>query len=172
MGQVTYTVISRKDLLVRIESPRFFRQGDDLVISTIAHNYLSTDKNVRFTFEAKGLTLISGKPVDAIVPKNGEKRIDWHVRADLVGDATLTAKAMTNEVSDGMELTIPVLPMGVRETRSEVGEIIKESGTITVKVDKPASTIKNAAELVLTTSPTLANTMLAAIPFLVGYPYG
>jgi hypothetical protein len=172
MGQVTYTVISRKDLLVRIESPRFFRQGDDLVISTIAHNYLSTDKNVHFTFEAKGLTLISGKPVDAIVPKNGEKRIDWHVRADLVGDATLTAKAMTNEVSDGMELTIPVLPMGVRETRSEVGEIIKESGTITVKVDKPASTIKNAAELVLTTSPTLANTMLAAIPFLVGYPYG
>ena len=172
MGQVTYTVISRKDLLVRIESPRFFRQGDELVISTIAHNYLSTDKNVHFTFEAKGLKLISGKPVDVIVPKNGEKRIDWHVRADLVGDATLTAKAMTNEVSDGMELTIPVLPMGVRETRSEVGEIIKESGTITLKVDKPASTIKNAAELVLTTSPTLANTMLAAIPFLVGYPYG
>jgi alpha-2-macroglobulin len=172
MGQVTYTVISRKDLLVRIESPRFLRQGDDLVISTIAHNYLSTDKNVHFTFEAKGLKLLSGKPVDAVVPKNGEKRIDWHVRADLVGSATLTAKAMTNEVSDGMELTIPVLPMGIRETKNEVGEIIKESGTLTVKVDKPASTIKNAAELVLTTSPTLANTMLAAIPFLVGYPYG
>jgi hypothetical protein len=39
-------------------------------------------------------------------------------------------------------------------------------------VNKPASTIKNAADLVLTTTPTLANTMLAAIPFLVGYPYG
>jgi hypothetical protein len=172
MGQVTYTVISRKDLLVRIESPRFFRQGDDLVISTIAHNYLSTDKKVRFTFEAKGLTLMGGKPVEVTVPKNGEKRIDWRVRAELVGNATLTAKAMTNEVSDGMELTIPVLPMGLRNTRSEVGEIIKESGTLTVKIDKPPTTIENAAELVLTTSPTLANTMLAAIPFLVGYPYG
>jgi alpha-2-macroglobulin len=172
MGQVTYTVISRKDLLVRIEAPRFFRQGDDLVISTIAHNYLSTDKKVHFTFEVKGLTLVSGKPVDAVVPKNGEKRIDWHVHADLVGNATLVAKAMTNEVSDGMELAVPVLPMGIRETKNEVGEIIKESGTLTVKVDKPATTIKDAAELTLTTSPTLANTMLAAIPFLVGYPYG
>ncbi len=172
MGQITYTVISRKDLLVRIESPRFLRQGDDLVISTIAHNYLSTDKNVRFTFEVKGIKLISGKPVDAVVPKNGEKRIDWHVKADLVGNAVLTAKAMTNEVSDGMELTIPVLPMGIRETKNDVGEIIKESGTLTFTVEKPPTTIKNAAELVLTTTPTLADTMLAAIPYLVGYPYG
>ena len=54
------------------------------------------------------------------------------MKADLVGSAVLTAKAMTNEVSDGMELTIPVLPMGVRETKNEVGEIIKDSGTITV----------------------------------------
>jgi hypothetical protein len=172
MGQVTYTVISRKDLLVRIEAPRFLRQGDDLVISTIAHNYLSTDKNVRFTFDVKGIKLTSGKPVDALVPKNGEKRIDWHVKADLVGEATLTAKAMTNEVSDGMEITIPVLPLGIRETKTDVGEIIKESGTLTITINKPDKTIKNAAELVLTTTPTLANTMLAAIPFLVGYPYG
>jgi uncharacterized protein YfaS (alpha-2-macroglobulin family) len=172
MGQVTYTVISRKDLLVRIESPRFLRQGDDLVISTIAHNYLSTDKNVRFTFDVKGVKLVSGKPVDAVVPKNGEKRVDWRVRADLVGNATLTAKAMTNEVSDGMEVTIPILPMGVRETKNDVGEIIKDSGALTITVEKPATTIKNAAELTLTTTPTLANTMLAAIPFLVGYPYG
>ncbi len=115
---------------------------------------------------------MSGKPVDALVPKNGEKRIDWHVKADLVGEATLTAKAMTNEVSDGMEIKIPVLPMGIRETKNDVGELIKDSGTITITVNKPAATIKNAAELVLTTTPTLANTMLAAIPFLVGYPYG
>jgi uncharacterized protein YfaS (alpha-2-macroglobulin family) len=142
------------------------------VISTIAHNYLSTDKSVRFTFEVDGLTLVGGKPVDAVIPKNGEKRIDWHVKADLVGTAKLTATAMTNEVSDGMEIQIPVLPLGVKETKNEMGEIIKDSGTLTVTVDKPATTIKNAAELTITTSPTLINTMLAAIPFLVGYPYG
>ncbi len=172
MGETTYRVIERKDLLVRIEAPRFLRQGDDLVISTIAHNYLSTDKKVHFTFDAKGLTLASGVPVDAIVPKNGEKRVDWHVRADLVGSAVLTAKAMTNEVSDGMEIKVPILPLGIKETKNDMGEIIKDSGTLTVTVNKPANTIKNAAELTITTSPSLVNTMLAAIPFLVGYPYG
>jgi len=142
------------------------------VISTIAHNYLSTDKNVRFTFEVKGIKLISGKPVDAVVPKNGEKRIDWRVKADLVGNAVLTAKAMTNEVSDGMELTIPVLPMGIRETKNDVARLLRSPAHSRLRWKSPRRQSRNAAELVLTTTPTLADTMLAAIPFLVGYPYG
>ncbi|MCK7525965.1 MAG: hypothetical protein MZV64_54325 [Ignavibacteriales bacterium] len=41
VGQKVNKFISRKDLLVRMETPRFFRQDDEVVISTIVHNYLS-----------------------------------------------------------------------------------------------------------------------------------
>lgn len=172
VGESLYRVISRKDVIVRIESPRFFRQGDDLIISTIAHNYLSEEKRVRMTFEAEGLTLYDTGPVDVVVPKNGEVRIDWKVEAEEVGDAVLTATALTDEVSDGMELTIPILPVGVREVRNEMGEIIEDSGRLSMTVTKPENSIKNAAELSISVSPTLIHTALAAIPYLVGYPYG
>ncbi|MBN1882752.1 MAG: hypothetical protein JW885_11305 [Deltaproteobacteria bacterium] len=172
VGESLYRVISRKDVIVRIEAPRFFRKGDDLVISTIAHNYLDVEKSIRMTFEAEGLTLYNAEPVDVTVPKNGETRIDWKVKADDVGDAILTAKAMTDEVSDGMELTIPILPTGVREVRNEMGEIVDESGSLSMTVEKPANSIKNAAELSISVSPTLIHTALSAIPYLVGYPYG
>ncbi len=172
VGEMTYRVISRKDLIVRIETPRFFRQGDELIISTIAHNYLSEDKKVKFTFEISGLELLGGSPKEVIVPKNSEWRIDWKVRATDVGSAVLTAKAMTNEESDGMELTIPVLPMGIKVTENDMREIIKDSGSLKLTFVKPRESIKNASELQIDISPTLVNTMLSAIPFLVGYPYG
>ena len=44
VGQKVNKFISRKDLLVRMETPRFFRQDDEVVISTIVHNYLSSAK--------------------------------------------------------------------------------------------------------------------------------
>jgi alpha-2-macroglobulin len=53
-----------------------------------------------------------------------------------------------------------------------VGEIIDASKNITLTVDKPPRTIKNAAELTLTLTPTLSDTLLAALPYLAGYPYG
>ncbi len=47
VGQKVNKFISRKDLLVRMETPRFFRQDDEVVISTIVHNYLSTAKKTQ-----------------------------------------------------------------------------------------------------------------------------
>jgi len=172
VGESLHRVISRKDVIVRIEAPRFFRMGDDLVISTIAHNYLAEEKRVRMTFEVEGLTLYDSEPVDVVVPKNGETRIDWKVKAEDVGSAVLTAKAMTDEVSDGMELTIPVLPVGIREVKNDMGEIVSDSGRLSMTVTKPVNSIENAAELSISVSPTLIHTALAAIPYLVGYPYG
>jgi alpha-2-macroglobulin len=51
VGQMTNTVITRKDLLVRMETPRFFQQRDEITIATIVHNYLETDKNTKFSLE-------------------------------------------------------------------------------------------------------------------------
>ncbi len=172
VGEGRHRVISRKDMIVRIEAPRFFRQGDEMLVSTIAHNYLSEDKNVRFTFDAKGLKLFGGGPQEYVVPKNSERRIDWKIKANDVGNAVLTAKAMTNEVSDGMELTIPVLPKGLKIRENRMGEILKDPGRVKITLERPPDTVKNSSELVIDISPTLVNTMVAAIPYLVGYPYG
>ena len=61
VGQKVNKFISRKDLLVRMETPRFFRQDDEVVISTIVHNYLSSAKTTKIEFTSDKLKLIGSK---------------------------------------------------------------------------------------------------------------
>ncbi len=61
VGQKVNKFISRKDLLVRMETPRFLRQDDEVVISTIVHNYLSSAKTTKIEFSADKLKLIGSK---------------------------------------------------------------------------------------------------------------
>jgi alpha-2-macroglobulin len=56
VGQQISKVISRKDLLVRMEVPRFFRMNDQLTISTIVHNYLSEKKKTKISFDQEYLS--------------------------------------------------------------------------------------------------------------------
>jgi uncharacterized protein YfaS (alpha-2-macroglobulin family) len=47
---VVNTVV-RKNLMVRLVVPRFFRRGDEITLSTIVQNYLLTDKVARVSME-------------------------------------------------------------------------------------------------------------------------
>ncbi|MFN3695102.1 MAG: alpha-2-macroglobulin family protein, partial [Ignavibacterium sp.] len=61
VGQKIDKFISRKDLLVRMEIPRFFREGDEVIISTIVHNYLSTEKKTKIEFTSDKLLILSSR---------------------------------------------------------------------------------------------------------------
>ena len=44
VGQGQTDVVTRKDLIIRMEAPRFFVQTDEVVLSAVVHNYLKTKK--------------------------------------------------------------------------------------------------------------------------------
>src|SRR2546425_11642549 len=44
VGQVTQKVITRKNLILRLEIPRFLTEGDTVTVKGIVHNYLEQDK--------------------------------------------------------------------------------------------------------------------------------
>ena len=46
VGQGEAEVVTKKDLLVRLQAPRFFVQKDEVVLSANVHNYLKTEKKV------------------------------------------------------------------------------------------------------------------------------
>ena len=46
VGQGEAEVVTKKDLLVRLQAPRFFVEKDEVVLSANVHNYLKTDKKV------------------------------------------------------------------------------------------------------------------------------
>ena len=47
VGQGQTEVVTTKDLIVRLQAPRFFVQKDEVVLSANVHNYLKTKKTVQ-----------------------------------------------------------------------------------------------------------------------------
>src|SRR4029079_741082 len=57
VGQGEAEVTTKKDLLVRLQAPRFFVQKDEVVLSANVHNYLKNEKTVTVSLELDGGTL-------------------------------------------------------------------------------------------------------------------
>ena len=171
VGQATAEVIARKNLLVRMETPRFLTQGDELVIATNVHNYLSTPKRVKVEFKAEGVNQERSSRSVTIAP-NAEERIDWKIEAEDIGTATFTVKALTNEESDAMELKIPVLPQGVKTGMSRIADIAEPNGRREMSLIIPGNGKLETGELYVSLSPSAASSMLGALDDLIGYPYG
>src|SRR5208282_2524572 len=70
VGQVVAKVITRKNLILRLETPRFMNQGDTATVVGIVHNYLATDKTAKVSLEAQGVELASPAESSVNVPKN------------------------------------------------------------------------------------------------------
>ena len=172
VGSVVDRVIVRKNLMVRLAVPRFFRQGDEVVVSTIVHNYLAITKTVHVSLALKGLDILDGQPLEIEVPSRGEAKLDWRVRAQSVSEADLLAKALTNEESDALELTLPVIPFGVKLNDAKSGSILAVDATEDVSITLPGNPDQSAPMLDLTLSSSVAGNLFGALDYLTSYPYG
>ena len=71
VGQGEAEVVTNKDLLVRLQAPRFFVQKDEVVLSANVHNNLKTKKTVQVVLELEGSVL---EPLDDAVPDRRDRR--------------------------------------------------------------------------------------------------
>jgi uncharacterized protein YfaS (alpha-2-macroglobulin family) len=187
VGEQIDKVITRKELLVRMETPRFFREGDRLTISTIVHNYLDEKKKTKISFRAKNLKLVSSiidshkfavltkqdNFYEIFIEKNSEAKIDWIVEIiEPVGEAVLYAEALTNQESDAMELKIPIYPKGIRITNPITINLNNEPVSDQMSFNIPADADLRAVGFTFSLTPSFAGTVLKAIDDLVAYPYG
>ncbi|MCX7011868.1 MAG: hypothetical protein NTW86_04760 [Candidatus Sumerlaeota bacterium] len=192
---------TKKDVIVRLQAPRFFVEGDEAVISANVHNYTSEDQVAVVTLDLKGLELVkaesstsstpstvstvSTEPVPAAalkieigVAKDGERRVDWRCKVGKKGEATIRATAQTTVDSDAMEKKYPILEHGIEKFIAESGKLgggaeAKGAASNTVfQMTLPAERKPEADSLVVQLSPSLAATMVGALDYLADYPYG
>lgn len=171
-GSVVTRVLVRKNLIVRLAAPRFFRQGDETVLRVIAHNYLETPKNVTFALDVTGVEVIGGQSKTINIPAKGENFAEWRVKAGTIGNAVFTAKALTNEESDALEQTLPVLPYGVKQRAAGSGVVYSGSGQNQWAYRYPAGSDAAARKLTITVAPSVAGTVFSALDYLTSYPWG
>jgi hypothetical protein len=170
-GMVT-RVLVRKNLIVRLAAPRFFRQGDEVTLRVIAHNYLETAKAVTFALDISGVDVIGGQTQKVNIPAKGESYVDWRVRARATGNVVLTAKALTNEESDALEMTLPVLPFGVKQRATGSGVVFSGSGQSQWSYNYPANSDAGTRGITITVAPSVAGTVFDALDYLTSYPWG
>jgi len=176
VGEGFTDVVTRKDLIVRLQAPRFFVQKDEVVLSANVHNYLKNAKDAEVVLGLQGDVLELIDPSTARqtvqIEAGGEARVDWRVRVLDEGEATVVMKALTDEESDAMEMNFPCYIHGMLKMEAWSGALRPEdqSGSFTITV--PAERRPKQSRLEVRYSPTLAGAMVDALPYLVNYPYG
>ncbi len=173
VGEGSSETVTTKNLLLRLQAPRFFVQKDEVVLSANIHNYLEDEKDVRAVLELDGDTveLMSPTEVEVRVASNGEARVDWRVKVVKEGEVTIRMKALTDEESDAMQLTFPVYVHGMLKTKLFSGVIRPNKTYAKIDVMVPAERRPEESKLEIRFTPTLAGAMVDALPYLVEYPY-
>ncbi|MCD4726129.1 MAG: alpha-2-macroglobulin, partial [Pirellulales bacterium] len=185
VGQGFTDVVTRKDLIIRLQAPRFFVQTDEVVLSAIVHNYLKSKKSVKVALELDGKCLkyvgrVHRTPVyeDGKVTKivvspegqwveiapNGEARVDWRVKVLDEGEAVVRVKALTDEESDAMEQKFPCYIHGMLKMESYSGSIRPKETAGKFTINVPSKRRPEQSRLEVRFSPTLAGAMVDALP--------
>jgi alpha-2-macroglobulin len=172
VGVARYKVVARKDVIMRLETPRFLTQGDTATLSGVVHNYLNTSKATQISIEVSGAQLLSNDKQTVTIQKDGDQRIDWQISAPNVGQVKLLAKALTNTESDAVELTLEVVPRGLRQSQNKVFSSAGENVDETFTMDVAGNTDQQARSLRLEASPSVAGSLFGALDYLTTYPYG
>lgn len=168
VGMGSDTARTNLPLIVRLQAPRFFVVGDRTTVSAVVNNNTDQPMLVAPTLEVKGLTLRDATHAAVTVPPHGEARADWVVTADVAGAAMLRVAGRGTAHGDAMEKTFTVYEHGIDKLIARSGKLRADEAL--VKLDLPRA--RRATELVVNVSPTLASTMIEALPYLVEFPYG
>jgi uncharacterized protein YfaS (alpha-2-macroglobulin family)/tetratricopeptide (TPR) repeat protein len=178
-GQGDTTVRTDQPLQVRLQTPRFLVVGDEAAVSAIIDNRTDAPANPSVELVADGVMLRSSQwttegatPASRTlaVPAHGQARADWKVSARLPGTAKFTAAARCAEGSDAMERVIPVYDHGIEKQVFRSGKL--KGSEARVALDLPKARKKDATSLRIELTPTMAASLVGALPYLVDFPYG
>lgn len=169
-------VVTKKNVIVRPQVPRFLTQTDRAVLSANLHNYLPRGKSARAELILEGglLELAHGQePVRMVeLAANGEARVDWIVDALRPGEARIVMKLLTDEESDAAEVLLPIVIHGARTVDPFGGVIRPGEREAVVRFRVPEKRMADRSRLELSFSSSIASAMLDALPYLLEYPYG
>lgn len=173
VGQAIARTTTTKDLIVRLVAPRFLTEGDEVVVPTIVHNYLPQTKTVSLSVTAEGVRAAGPVPAPASfdLASGAEQRVDRRFAAATPGTAVFTSSATTDADRDALEISVPVLPFGVKRQAGASGAVTGD-GEAAATLQVPGTANAAGRQIRLSLATSLAGPMLSALDYLTSYPYG
>jgi hypothetical protein len=169
---------TRQPLMVRLQAPRFFVVGDQVTVSAVLNNTTRKAMQVRPALQADGLESLSTGPAsrtgEAVrIEAGGEARVDFLVRVDRPGEARLKVSAREETGDrhvDAMEKSFLVHEHGIEKLVAAAGKM--RGDDLSFQIELPRERRPGSTTLTVSVAPSLAVTLLDALPYLVDYPYG
>jgi alpha-2-macroglobulin len=174
VGQSETEVVTTKDLLVRLQAPRFFVEKDEVVLSANVHNRTKTRITAAVVLELEGSVLAplgeTSRTVE--VAAGSEQRVDWRVKVAHEGEAVIRMKALSDLESDAAQMSFPAYIHGMRKTEAFTGTLRPDEEKAQVVMRVPSERKPEQSRLAVRYSPSLAGALVDALPYLADYPYG
>ncbi len=174
VGEGEAEIITSKDLLIRLQAPRFLVETDEAVLSAVVQNDHDSPKTVNVSLELDGtnLELIEGGAKSVEIAAKSEARVDWRVRAVREGEATIRMKADAGDDGDAVERKLPVLVHGMLRQDAWSRMVAPEQDSAKIEMEVPEERRPEQSKLTVRFSPTVAGAVVDAIPYLASYPHG
>lgn len=186
-GESFYNVIVRKDILIRVETPRYLHERDEVILPVMIHNYSSKDQKIKVSFD-----VVNGKIMNDYNERMNQRILDVNVLTIKPNDAVkLKFKIKVNENVDTLFITTKALVLKSDEQGPESDAIqlklpvesigypdfIVNNSSLSKNTEKYSSRVylsddKRNLKVILKLSPTLIGNILSSIDELVAYPYG
>jgi uncharacterized protein YfaS (alpha-2-macroglobulin family) len=168
VGEATANLITHKELIVTPLIPRTLVSGDQVILSTVVHNFSPSGRWINVQLKASGLMQQSEAAQKIYLEPDETGVIGWNVKAGDFGEATVTVVATSGELQDAVNLTIPVQPLAEVDKFSEIGRV---DGVFEMDFYLPEDAL-GASLLTVELSRSIDGSILSGLEYLTGYPYG
>ncbi len=162
---------TKMPLMVRLQAPRFFVVGDSTTLSAVINNNTDEPMEVKLMMDiAGGLKLARAASGSVKVPANGESRFDWTTDVIKPGDVKVKVTGRAAKYADAMEKSYLAYEHGIEKFLAKSGKATGDE--VVIKLDLPKQRKSDSTTVTVQVTPSMAVTMLDALPYLVHYPYG
>jgi uncharacterized protein YfaS (alpha-2-macroglobulin family) len=152
-----------------LQAPRFFVVGDKVTVSAVVNNRSGKQLRPTVQLEAAGSKLVSPASQSVLIDAGSDARVDWVLNIAVPGRANLKVVAWDGSFRDAMEKSYPAFEHGIEKALYTAGK--NRDGSIVRSFELPPRKA-DTTEFIVQVTPSLAVTMLDALPYLIDYPYG
>ncbi len=169
VGDGVADIVTSKDLLIRSVAPRFFVLGDEVQLGAVVHNNTAEALTVSVSLQGQGV-LVEESAQQIEIAANGKEAVQWQARVTVPGSAVLTWRAAAPDLSDALQLTLPVYHYSTPEVVATAGQLARGETRVETLV-LPERLDRTQGELTVQLDPSLAASMRDGLKYLEQYPY-
>ena len=186
-GVAETTAMTRKDLMIRLNHPRVFREHDRMLLSATVHNETDEDLVCTVNLLADPL-VVEGGERDVIVRAGDQRRVEWWanvpegsaaLRFERDGETgrlsvwpercRIRASVRSKVDGDAFERYVDLIPHGSPLSITALTEL-RGSGSLDLSL--PGERVPEAERATLILAPSVLSSCIDALPYLAQYPYG